>query len=183
MKVLMIHEITEDILKLDLSDFDILTFDDGLFSQYRYYKHFLKFNKPMYFFISTDIVCTDSKIQPINSIQCEIAHDEYFEYESRRYYMTWDQIKEIYNTDNCFIGGHSHTHPRLKEKTIHTQYNVVKDEVTKMMNSFIINDIKIDSFCYPYNEEIMFYKSLLNKFDIDKFFGKERIKVEDLILN
>ena len=55
-KVVMIHEITPEVLQKDLSGFDIITFDDGLYTQYLNHKHFAKFNKKMIFFISTSII-------------------------------------------------------------------------------------------------------------------------------
>lgn len=180
MKVLMIHEVKDWMLKLDLSEYDILTFDDGLFSQYRHYKHFLKFGKPMYFFISTKIICNEPRQQPLCAISSADAHSEYFAYDTKRYFMTWDQIKEINNTTNCFIGGHSHTHPRLKDDCIAIQYNRAMDEALMMLGEFHKHNIQIDSFCYPYNEEIIGYKKELTVHGVDKFFGKERIRIEDL---
>lgn len=180
MNVVMIHEITDKILKLDLNKFDIITFDDGLYSQYKNYKYFLKFNKPLYFFISTNIVCPEDEIQNEIPISCTDAHELFFETGCKNNYMKWSQIKEIYNTKNCFIGGHSHGHKKLKELPLKLQSNVIKDDIIEMMYMFQENKICIKTFCYPYNNELITYNVHLKKFGITTFFGKERIKVETL---
>lgn len=180
MKVLQIHEVKDWMLKLDLSDFDILTFDDGLFSQYIHHEHFSKFGKPMYFFITSGIVCDDARQQPLCAISCDEAHEEYFRYGSKIYYMTWDQIKEINSKTNYFIGGHSHTHPILRGMPIQIQKAIAEEESINMLNEFKNQGIAIHSFCYPYNFEALGYKYYLSKFGINKFFGKERTPIEEL---
>jgi len=172
----MIHEITQKVLETNISYFDILTFDDGLYTQYLNYKHFLKFNKPMYFFISTNIICPKDKKQSDEVIYCGDAHKKAFNGNFENY-MTWEQIKEIYNTPGCFIGGHTHTHPRIKVKGLVNQYNICKIEVANMLQTFKENNININSFCFPYNEDFITYRGLLKGFD---FFGKERVAIEDI---
>lgn len=181
MNVVMIHEITDDILKLDLSNFDIITFDDGLATQYKFYKHFLQFNKPLYFFISTNIVCSETDEQTFDVISCSAAHELFFEEDCTKHYMKWSQIKEIYHTENCFIGGHSHNHFKIREMPLKMQIDVISDDNIEMMHEFQRNNIIINSFCYPYNDEILYYKHSLKKFNITNFFGKERIKIETLL--
>lgn len=173
----MIHEVRSWMLDLDLSNFDVITFDDGLATQYKHYKHFLKFAKPLYFFISTDIICDGEQDQ--NVIACAEAHEFSRRYDNR-HYMTWEQIKEINKTQNCFIGGHSHTHPRLKQLGIRQQYTRAKKEVFEMRKEFLKQDIEIKSFCYPYNEEVIGYASELKRIGITEIFGKERIAIEEL---
>jgi len=180
LKVVMIHEVTDDVLSKDLSDFDIITFDDGLYSQYTNISHFLKYNKPLYFFITTDIVCPLYIEQNKDVVSCSESHRRYREDNDRSNYMKWSQIKELYNTDNCFIGGHSHTHPKIKYKKVVDGYNKAKDECECMMNSFRSHNINISSFCFPFNENFFVYKQLLTREGIDLFFGKERIPVENI---
>lgn len=177
---LMIHEVQDWMLDLDLSNFKTITFDDGLYSQYKHYNHFLKFNVPLYFFISTDIVCPENEIQNNEIISCEKAHIEYFTNNNKKNYMKWSQIYEIYNTPNCFIGGHSHTHKRTKILPIKEQIFTTKIETEQMMENFNKNGIIIQSFCYPYNEESIGYKNVLKEFNVTDFFGKNRIPIESL---
>lgn len=179
MKILMIHEVRKWMLDLDLSEYDIITFDDGLYSQYYYYKHFLKFNKPMYFFISTKITCPEKTFQNEVFPRCDIAHQEFFENGVKRNYMKWSQIKEIYNTKNCFIGGHSHNHYRLKDKSLRESVKICQADINEMLREFRYNDIEINSFCFPYNEDIMGYRAALKDHKIT-YFGNERIAIEEL---
>jgi hypothetical protein len=173
MKVLMVHEIEDWMLELDLSFFDVITFDDGLFSQFKHHKHFLKFNKPLFFFISSDIVCEGEQNEDL--ISCSGAHKKYFEKNLKENYMTWEQITIIYNTPNCFIGGHSHTHPNLRNESIKNQVITAKKEVELMLETFNSKNISISSFAYPYNDEIIGYKQNLESFIT---FGDERIPIE-----
>ena len=98
--IVMIHEVTDDVLNVNLSNFDILTFDDGLYTQYIHLNHFLQYNKPMYFFISTGIVCPDNVIQSTEPIHCEDAHEK-SRNGNLENYMNWKQIQTIYNTPLC----------------------------------------------------------------------------------
>lgn len=177
-KTLMIHEVDDWMLELDLSDYDVLTFDDGLFSQYNNYKHFLKFSKPMYFFISTDIVCPEDVEQNREVVPCSEAHRRYREQGCLEDYMKWSQIQELNTITNCFIGGHGHTHQRLKGKPMVTTYIITKNECRDMCNKFSEHNITIDSFCFPYNEDIIGYRPYLKREGVDKFFGNERISIE-----
>jgi hypothetical protein len=179
-KILMIHEIRPWMLDLDLSDFDILTFDDGLYSQYVYYKHFLKYDKPMMFFISTGIICPENVQQNEDFPICSDAHQLFFKNGISNNYMKWSQIKEISSTDGCEIGGHSHNHKRLRHIKIKPLYDILKYEINTMMTSFSEQGISIDSFCFPYNEDYIFYKLLLEEVGIKTFFGAERIDIETL---
>jgi hypothetical protein len=172
-KTVMIHEVTPDVLKKDLSDFDIITFDDGLYSQYLNLKHFIDMPQPKYFFISTDIVCPEDLEQSTEAIYCADAHQKAFKGDFENY-MKWSQILEIYNTPNCFIGGHSHKHTKITSLTEN-----VKD-TNKMMEIFKSKGIKISSYCYPYNYFHPLRKISVNRHGITNIFGGERIPIETL---
>ena len=172
LKIVMIHEITPNVLKTDLSDFDIITFDDGLYTQYLHHEHFAEFGKPMYFFISTGIV--SNGVQSSEVIYCGDAHIK-ARNKNFENYMTWDQIKELDLLYN--IGGHSHTHPMLKKMSLKDQIIEAKFEIKTMMETFKNQNIKIDSFCFPYNDDIIGYRAYLKNVT---FFGRKRIPVENL---
>lgn len=155
MNVLMIHEVEDWMLDLDLSEYDMFTFDDGYKSQYNNYKHFQKFNKPMKFFVPTLLL-------------------------GAKNYMTWDQANELHSTANCSIGGHSHSHPDLRNIPIDMQYFLVQNECTNMMHEFGKRNITVNSFCYPYNHEALGYKHILSNFGIKYYYGSERKDIEDL---
>lgn len=181
-KILMIHEVHDWMLNIDLSEYDIITFDDGLFSQYKHYKHFLSLGKPLYFFISTDIVCPENVEQDESVVSCREAHERYGRGDKTPY-MTWNQIKTLrYN--GCIIGGHGHTHLRIKRSGgIQKTYWKVKGDCKRMMDEFVIHGVPIDSFCFPYNEDVFGYRPALKEYGVENFFGDERIPIENIINN
>lgn len=175
----MIHEVDDWMLDIDLSEYDILTFDDGLFSQYKHYKHFMSFGKPMYFFISTDIVCPADVEQDESVVPCAQAHERYREGDTTPY-MTWKQIKTL-QYKGCVIGGHGHTHIRVKNKSsIQKTYWKIKGECRQMLEIFSQHNINIDSFCFPYNQDVFGYRPTLKGYGVNTFFGDERIRIEDM---
>ena len=178
MKILSIHEILPWMLDLDLNEYDVITFDDGLYSQYLHHKHFLKFNKPLIFFISTNIVCMSE--QNTDIIDCEQAHELFFTKQDTSYYMTWEQIKELNNQTNCFIGGHSHNHNKYTNYNIRDLYFELKQDTELMIETFFKNEININKFCFPYNKEYPLYKHILKDYGIEQFYSNERINIEEL---
>ncbi len=114
----------------------LITIDDAFKSFYQEAWPYLKENKiPFILFVSTE---------PIG----------------KRGYMTWDEIKEIDNSEFGLIGHHSHTHEYLID----------------MKNSDFINDIEIASkifkknlgyipeiFSYPFGEYSYFMKEYISE--------------------
>lgn len=180
MKVLMIHEVHDWMLDLDLSEFDILTFDDGLYSQFKNIEHFKKFNKPMKFFISTGQICAEETFQNNNTVSCDKAHELFFDYGDRTNYMKWSQIHELNVNDQITIGGHSHSHPYLRNTKPEMQAAVANYDIIEMMREFEKENISIDSFCFPYNFEAIGWKHYLKKLGIENFYGAERTPIETL---
>lgn len=180
MKICEIHEVRPEFLDIDLSDFDILTFDDGLVSQYWQYKHFLQFKKPMIFFISTGIVNVTGCQCP-DILNCAEAHARFFSGGDTSPYMTWEQIKEIAGTAGCEIGGHSHSHPDLQDLPVLQQVDRAMQETKKMVDTFAAHRMQIQSFCYPYNYAAPGYKFCLFKAGIKNLYGAGRIPIETLI--
>lgn len=178
MKVLMIHEVHEWMLDLDLSEYDLLTFDDGLYSQYFYYKEFLKHNIPMIFFISTNIISNNT--QNLDFPSCSVAHQRFFESSDTSNYMNWNQILELHNTPNCKIGGHSHQHIKYKDVKIKKLYDLLLEDCNEMMNIFKHYNIEITDYCYPYNIKVPLRDGILKNLKIENFYGKERIAIETL---
>ncbi len=179
-KVLMIHEVLPWMLDLDLSEYKEITFDDGLYSQYNHYKHFKQFGVPLTFFISTNIVQDSNELQSNVVMSCSDAHEQFFETGDKSQYMNWKQIIEIQKYDNCFIGGHSHQHLKYNKKDIRKLHLSLRSDISKMMDCFKMYNIEINKFCFPYNIELPFYRSILQKYNVDKYYGQERIAIEDL---
>lgn len=83
--ILEIHRCKK--FKCCFDNVEILTFDDGLYSQFKYFDFFKQLNKPMYFFISTNIVHSNNDSQ-VSDIECYDAHDNFFKNGDTRAYMT-----------------------------------------------------------------------------------------------
>jgi hypothetical protein len=60
--ILMIHEIRDWMFDLPLHNY-VLTFDDGLYSQYYFLDKFKTIDTEKIFFISTGILCDENEIQ------------------------------------------------------------------------------------------------------------------------
>lgn len=171
--VLMTHEVCKHFFSGDiiLSNYT-LTFDDGLLSQYLMLDDLLLIPTEKIFFINTGIIAEYEQMQDATFVSCREAHDYWFETNDAAYYMTWEQIKEISQLSNCKIGGHSHSHIRGNK-------NIIAD-TRIMMQEFEKHDIEIDSFCFPYNEELDHYRHVLSTYGIKNFYGAERVNSDEL---
>lgn len=187
MRVKNLHELNEEILKnletelkafTNDEKFDIITLDDGLYSQYFYYKELINIIEKnnltikLIFFISTDIISSPG--EQILNITSSDAHQNYFQHNDKRAFMNKYQILEIYNTPNCYIGGHGHTHFRMKNMSLKDQTFAIKLECKNMLEIFKDLEIEMKYFAFPYNDELFQFKQYLGKDII--YFGKEREK-------
>lgn len=181
--IIEIHEVNIDTIKkivdLDLEN-TILTFDDGLQSQYQFIDDLLALDVPKYFFISTDIVLDKFENQSSEYITCTEAHKKAFN-GNKENYMTWSQIKTISKLPRCKIGGHSHKHKLYPVSPLKDLYKNLSEDTQQMLKTFKKHNIKIDSFCFPYNEDYDdIYRIILAKEGINHFFGRDRIKIEEI---
>tara|TARA_E500000318_G_C3472159_1_gene176969 strand:+ start:190 stop:744 length:555 start_codon:yes stop_codon:yes gene_type:complete len=174
--ILMIHEFKKSFLNLPLEDYT-LTFDDGLYTQYKFFNKIKNIKTKKYFFISSGIVCPEDVEQSDEFITCAQAHKKAFKGDFSNY-MKWSQINEINKTENCFIGCHSHFHMR---KTADCVECIISDN-RYMLNDFSKHLGKIpDIFCFPYNKETGLYKEILFKKGFTEFFGDKRINIDDIL--
>ena len=180
--VLMIHEVCDWMLKLPLQDY-ILTFDDGLFSQYWHFDHYIR-NIPTQkiFFISSGIVCPEEHAQTSLFPSCVEAHHKAFNGNFEDY-MKVSQIRELMADPWVVIGGHSHNHQRLMTiKSLPDRVAAMRRDTQDMVAWF--NDVlrvQLTTFCYPYNDDIQkLYPAMLKQYGITDFYGKERIAIETL---
>ena len=179
---LMIHEIREEMFDLPLEDY-ILTFDDGLYSQYYYFDQLKTIKTEKIFFISTGIVCNG--VQSTEFPTSAVAHDKAFS-GNQEDFLTLDQIKELYNTPGVSIGAHGHSHTNLDQfPKLFDKFKYIEDDIEPMLNWFSENlGTKPTKFCYPYNNDLNgMYAKLLSKYGITEFYGSERIPVETLLQN
>lgn len=177
--VLMIHEVREWMFKLPLDQY-VLTFDDGLFSQYYYLDKFLSVDTEKIFFISTNIICPEDVLQSEEFPDCRLAHEQFFSQGIRKHYMKWSQIKEISASPKCSIGGHSHQHVRRVDQKLGQLYVEMTNDTDMMFKEFERQNIAIKSFCFPYNHEHLLYREVLKKKGIEHFYGDERVAIESL---
>jgi len=172
--VLMIHECSAKLLDFPLGDY-ILTFDDGLLSQYALYHAIKHIPTPKLYFISSGIICNGP--QSLSYPTCEQAHNKAFAGNTEDY-MTVEQIKELALDPWVTIGGHSHSHTRLSGSLVDMVKHIESD-TKQMLEWFDANlGFKPTSFCFPYNEDPNgIYKGLLKKYGFTDFYGKERIEI------
>jgi len=180
-QVLMIHEIKEDYFKLPLANY-VLTFDDGLYSQFYYLKEFERIKTEKIFFISTGIICKE--IQSAKFITCQEAHRKFFEEGRTEDYLTLDQLLELKHTSGFEIGGHGHRHLDFREindNIVNVLLKLKRD--TEDMQNFFSKDLKIrpTKFCFPYNKEVFGYRRMLKNNGFTDFYGSERIDINSLL--
>lgn len=178
MKVLMVHEVEPWMFDLDLSSFDLITFDDGLYSQFFYRSEFLKLNIPLKYFISTNIISTGK--QSLEFPSCSESHKRFFESGDTSNYMTWEQITELHNTRNCTIGGHSHSHLKYEDIKLRELHNLLIEDNNSMFAEFHQRQIVIRDYCHPYNIVVPLRTGMLEAAGVVNFYGSERIAIEDL---
>jgi hypothetical protein len=165
---------------LPLEDY-IITFDDGLYSQYFYRDKFLSLNTPKIYFISSGIICNGYQSKEFPS--CATAHKKAFDgiYED---YMTINQIEELMSDPNVTIGGHSHSHTNLNLiPDLFGRISHIETDTKQMINWFkdSLNFVP-SAFCFPYNNDLNnMYKGLLKKYGFTEYYGNERISVETLL--
>lgn len=178
--VLMIHEVYEEIFNLPLEDY-ILTFDDGLYTQYQYTDRFAALNTEKIYFISSNIVCSDT--QSTDFITCSLAHNKVFESGNRENYMTLEQIRELSKLPRVTIGGHSHNHVNMVSYSLSAKVQHIRQDTIDMIAWFEKNlDRRPEHFCFPYNNGLGgLYGALLKEYGIIYTYGSERIAVETLL--
>ena len=177
----MIHEVTEAMFNLPLEDY-VLTFDDGLYSQYQYIDRFLKLDTLKIFFVSSNIICDVE--QSAELICCADAHEKAFA-GNRENYMTLQQIKHLSTLPQCIVGGHSHSHTRLNKLKIVERLKHIQQDTINMLAWFEANlGFSPTKFCFPYNDNYDgLYDAALKQYGITEFYGRERIPVEQLLQN
>ena len=89
--------------------------------------------------------------------------------------MNWDQIRELDATENCTIGGHSHSHIRYMPML--SQFRDTKTMCMTFRNELGYVPTK---FCYPYNDEDGKLCHIQKNFEFTEFYGRERKDVYDI---
>ena len=178
--VLMIHEVDERLFELPLVNY-VLTFDDGLYSQYQHFDRICEVDTQKIFFISSNIICTGE--QSTEYISSKQAHQKYFETGNAENFMTLDQIKEIMKHPQVIIGGHSHNHTDIRNMKLVERLTVIRKDTDLMVAWFEENlGFRPRQFCFPYNNNSDgLYNAALKEYGIITCHGRERIPVETLL--
>ncbi len=84
-------------------------------------------------------------------------------------YMNWDQIIEIYNSDNVEIGNHSHSHEYLVDE----KPEIIKKDILKSIEIFE-NKLGKNSefFSYPFGEYSSEFKKIIKDLGFKYAFGQ-----------
>ena len=84
-------------------------------------------------------------------------------------YMNWDQILELYNSENVEIGNHSHSHEYLVEES----KEIIKNDILKSMDIFKSKLGKnSDFFSYPFGEYSIEFKKIIKDLGFKYAFGQ-----------
>lgn len=192
--VIMFHEINNEIVEFvsnhssdktselyELFNNAEFTFDDALYTQYLYMYHFTF--RPCTIFVSSNILCNDIDEQNKSFIKCYDAHELAFKKGDTSHYCTIDQLKELQDS-GVRIGAHGHDHIKIpKDISLIWKKDIVKSEVMNAHKFFTENEFIVDSFAYPYNDEVPFmryYYDIFFQTEMD-VYGKERISIESLM--
>ena len=84
-------------------------------------------------------------------------------------YMNWDQITELYKSENVEIGNHSHSHEYLVEKSSEE----IKADIIKSINIFKKKlGENSDFFSYPFGEYSFEFKKIIKDLGFKYAFGQ-----------
>jgi peptidoglycan/xylan/chitin deacetylase (PgdA/CDA1 family) len=190
-ETLAIHDINlpKQIFNFPLQKY-MLTFDDGLFSQYYYWPVLKTIKTRKILSIATDFIDSGSLRK-----QFKVRKPEYLifpntfesmklykENGDRSNYMRVEELKIICErliTENVEIGGHGHKHYHISDYgKIEKEKKMIQD--TEIMLEWFAKNLSIFPSCYtyPYYEYDEVLESVVKKFGISTIIG-ERKQFED----
>lgn len=194
MQIIGLHEINKDKANILNYDFrkDLLTFDDGMYSQY-IYSNDIKNNNRIYF-ICPSLINTNNK-QSDKFVTCFTAMAEHFNNGNNEFYMTINQIKDLMNK-GYKIGAHSFSHRHIKyeiNSSIINHYmantkgsllcvkdeEYIKNDTEKLIDWFKCNlNIIPTDYCYPFNQKTEKLENILKMYGFINFYdGVNRIMI------
>lgn len=184
LKTLTIHGIDPKFFgKLQLRDY-VLTFDDGLFSQYYYWPLLRNLPVKKIFFITTNFIGVDGlgkrkywkgKMQEFPN--CFEALEDYRETGNKENYMRLEELQEIMQEHNVIIGGHGHNHIKFYHNR-----NQMEQDVISMMEWFDKHlGFRPKHYAYPHYVSPVGMDAILRKYGIKHTYGDWRIEIEQEI--
>ena len=156
MRVLMIHEMNYEImdfLEKNVKPSDVLTFDDGLYSQWLFQERILALEVECIFYISTGAVRASDVMPKFEFPTCEEAMERWTRDDDRSAYMSWSEIEDLMITNHSYVGGHGHDHVYdYGEAKVLVLGKMTKD-YEKMRVEFAKNLRYTPAlYCFPYNK-------------------------------
>ncbi len=190
---LVIHQTYEiDNILCLLKDYDLVFFDDCLYSQYIFIKNnidaLIKKHINCVIGFSTEIYRTDET--PIYKANCAQCHERIHNNDKTALngYMSLNEIKELLEFDNVYLACHGAKHLDLQNLT----KNKVKQSILfKNDILYAYNDLKkfkfnTDIFVYPYAyDDFLLADKIVKTLEFKYIFaGKttKRIEIEKLIV-
>lgn len=175
--ILEIHEITPKILDFiknpkNLRGIELLTFDDGLYSQFYYRAAFENLNIDRVYFISSAIICPENVEQQIIDIPCHTAHQMVFNIRDCSAYMKMSQIQILQN-EGAEVGSHSHEHKHF------TDFSDFKINLELSLKIFKQNNIIIKKYLAPYNHRFLLGDAYVDYIGLKNILG--RVRIEELL--
>lgn len=184
-KCLGIHELNNTVIDLINNSYDeniLLTFDDGIYSQFKY-KDRIK-NRNRIYFICPNLINT--KLVNYEDVTTYVAMSRHFYDNSNEYYMKLEHIKTLID-ESYSIGAHSFYHEnikyKLKRKLNHKNIDISKSLLTIKDEDYVKKDtelmlewfnknlnIKPTSYCYPFNTKTDTLELILKTYEFTEFF-------------
>ena len=128
MNTLMIHDVGKEYFDLNLDQY-LLTFDDGLFSQYYYYPVLGDNKSKRLYFITTSFIKPGKIRNMFNGQHIPRLKSKTYMYATLikgeyDHFMTVEELQALSSFKNVIIGAHSHfhdviltgTHPKKKKR-------------------------------------------------------------------
>lgn len=190
-KTYLIHDINEntvvDINALPcFSCSSLLTFDDGLYSQF-FYKDRIHNHHRIYFICPSLI--NKTTVTNIN-INCYDAMNNHFFLNDNSAYMTINNIYTLLS-DGFTLGAHSYFHDNIKYKfgkklnnkfscsllTLNNDDYIRKD--TELLLKWFDQNLKFApiDYAFPFNQENEHLITILKEYGFRNFYGKNRLKI------
>ena len=164
MQTLMVHELTESLLKINVDNFDLITYDDGLETQLYHREAFP--NKRKIFFICPRFI-------------------EQGENDIGQKCMLLDDVKLLIQ-EGYEVGAHSNSHtPLAYMDNLSAKISYMMHDTEECCRWFRNNlGFQPTSFCFPYNDDCNdVYRAIARKCGFKEFYGSERIPIETLLHN
>jgi peptidoglycan/xylan/chitin deacetylase (PgdA/CDA1 family) len=185
MKTLVIHDLQKEYLDFPLDNY-ILTFDDALYSQYYYWPLINDPQTQKILFVSPCLVnktlyerdqfSGDYRRFP----DCFEAMRMYRDNNNTVDYMTVGEIKHLIN-EGVTIGAHSFSHFQGLNLNLFELTKFIKEDTKRLLEWFDeYLGFQPVLYAFPHFEEYFMQRAILKEYGFKKFFGNERILIENI---